>query len=728
MATREERIRVAIVGATEGARDLDRLGKATDRLGGEFTELGRDAAKLDTKLDELRGTQRELAAEFARTGDAAVGQKLKAATAEIATAVTARKALVGDIEDALDEADRAAQRRAKDDQRRRSEAVKSAQRAAKQLAAAAKAAADEHDRQMSRITDRLKSAAGAGLGGARVVGGAGAAAAGLASLAGPAVSGMVAFGKAAVVAGKAVAGLAPLAATLPALAAGFALVVGTAKMAGPAIGKELSPIAEAFTGIQDKIGQIASKGLRDLSKEFVRVNFPAISKAMQDIAGDMNTVLRVVGKWINSASGQQMIRDITEATAAATDKLDGRVARLAISFGELVKRVGPRAITGAADALAKLAESTIKWLDSIDGSDIDGAMKSLGGWGQKAKDVFNVLKDVGSWMADNEGKVKAFSNVIAGLAIVVGAATGNVFAVLAGGASLAINNWDGLKKSVGGTGDAFKKIAQDQHVKGIFQSIREGWKGFVDSFREVIDNGGLREKWKGLVDSLKEAWDEWGPIIKAWWDGVGKPVLSALGALAGGVLLALVDYFRNVADTMTIVGKGFKMMWDIASAVFGAILGAAQIAFGWLPGIGPKLDKAVKDFESFRDRVNGALDGIDDEEINVTVRYREKGRALGISNDFQSGIGGRAHGGPVQAGRPYIVGEDGPELITPNRSGHVWTAAQTASMLSGGGGQTVHRLIVEDTSGRVLLDKILNAGLGTQLMKMRRSGDLPSLA
>lgn len=45
----------------------------------------------------------------------------------------------------------------------------------------------------------------------------------------------------------------------------------------------------------------------------------------------------------------------------------------------------------------------------------------------------------------------------------------------------------------------------------------------------------------------------------------------------------------------------------------------------------------------------------------------------------------RAAGGPVRAGTPYLVGENGPELVTFGASGMVHNAAQTAAMLSSGG-------------------------------------------
>ena len=35
--------------------------------------------------------------------------------------------------------------------------------------------------------------------------------------------------------------------------------------------------------------------------------------------------------------------------------------------------------------------------------------------------------------------------------------------------------------------------------------------------------------------------------------------------------------------------------------------------------------------------------------------------------------GSRAQGGPVQAGKPYVVGEEGPEIIIPKSDGNVLT-------------------------------------------------------
>lgn len=63
------------------------------------------------------------------------------------------------------------------------------------------------------------------------------------------------------------------------------------------------------------------------------------------------------------------------------------------------------------------------------------------------------------------------------------------------------------------------------------------------------------------------------------------------------------------------------------------------------------------------------------------------GKLSGLWSGFKSNVGdwiaGRAAGGPVTGGTPYVVGERGPELFLPGRSGFIVPAQQTASLMSG---------------------------------------------
>ncbi len=54
------------------------------------------------------------------------------------------------------------------------------------------------------------------------------------------------------------------------------------------------------------------------------------------------------------------------------------------------------------------------------------------------------------------------------------------------------------------------------------------------------------------------------------------------------------------------------------------------------------------------------------------------------------GVPGRATGGPVSAGRPYMVGENGPELFVPSNGGRIEQAAR-------GGGRDVRVAIAIQT-------------------------------
>lgn len=62
--------------------------------------------------------------------------------------------------------------------------------------------------------------------------------------------------------------------------------------------------------------------------------------------------------------------------------------------------------------------------------------------------------------------------------------------------------------------------------------------------------------------------------------------------------------------------------------------------------------------------------------------------------------GARADGGPVSAGKAYLVGEEGPELFRPRGAGQIVPAAQTAAMASAQRGGDMTVVIQGATSGR----------------------------
>lgn len=86
------------------------------------------------------------------------------------------------------------------------------------------------------------------------------------------------------------------------------------------------------------------------------------------------------------------------------------------------------------------------------------------------------------------------------------------------------------------------------------------------------------------------------------------------------------------------------------------------------------------DFEAQQRRIKGEFNNeqrrLDEESAANIARILEAAKPASID-------GARRDGGPVKAGGTYLVGEEGPEIVTMRRSGYVHTARETAAMLSG---------------------------------------------
>jgi hypothetical protein len=188
-----------------------------------------------------------------------------------------------------------------------------------------------------------------------------------------------------------------------------------------------------------------------------------------------------------------------------------------------------------------------------------------------------------------------------------------------------------------------------------------------------------------------------------------------LGITFGGILLTMARMGAEWQGAMLTVTTRVVTFWlDLAEKV----LGAATTAFGWIPGVGERLRGAQTEFRTFRDtaerqlaaakagsdslttslragesavgELSSSVRGLDGFTANVNIklnlpRYSES-QIPGTPAWYASRgipVPGRAHGGPVVAGRPYLVGERGPELIVPRTSGTVLTNAQTKQALGG---------------------------------------------
>src|SRR5690606_37319599 len=106
----------------------------------------------------------------------------------------------------------------------------------------------------------------------------------------------------------------------------------------------------------------------------------------------------------------------------------------------------------------------------------------------------------------------------------------------------------------------------------------------------------------------------------------------------------------------------------------------------------------VSGAKSFKDAATDALDQLNARILNMIAEnlmdqlFGKQGDPAGGSTGNWLGTlmgaffgGGKAGGGDVLGGRPYLIGEQGPEMFVPRTAGTVLPAAATAALAGGGG-------------------------------------------
>lgn len=211
-------------------------------------------------------------------------------------------------------------------------------------------------------------------------------------------------------------------------------------------------------------------------------------------------------------------------------------------------------------------------------------------------------------------------------------------------------------------------------------------------------------------------------------DGLWNNVLKPFGSWIGGVL---VGYLKTLAKMWLSMGrfgiKAFTWLLRAAFNAFDGILSAAEKGLGWVPGLGKKIKGARAAFNEFGDATIGKLQRLDAKlkatqdkidgiardrsaTINITTAYTNT-KGFNPTRGRGDEFAGRARGGPVQARRPYVVGEHRPELFVPNVPGMIIPKVPDLSDLTdvdvavgpaGPGGPPLVRVTLPD--GRVLFE------------------------
>lgn len=164
----------------------------------------------------------------------------------------------------------------------------------------------------------------------------------------------------------------------------------------------------------------------------------------------------------------------------------------------------------------------------------------------------------------------------------------------------------------------------------------------------------LREKWQEIQIKML-------PVIDKLWTVIEKKVIP--------VIERFVDWLAS-PEGQAAIDSWVRSIENLVNAI-GDIVGAASSAISWL-------DRLFETAARHPGGVSGAL-----------------------SAYLADKIAGRAHGGPVESGRAFVVGEQGPELFVPNQSGRIVSNDQM-----GGPGVIDNHIYIGDEVVRVVRTEI----------------------
>lgn len=229
-----------------------------------------------------------------------------------------------------------------------------------------------------------------------------------------------------------------------------------------------------------------------------------------------------------------------------------------------------------------------------------------------------------------------------------------------------------------------------------------------------------------MNDFVGFALDEGIPMLQdlAAWVRENKDAIRLFAVTTAEMTLGAVEGFLRLTDA------GLAWHQATSSFIFGVsrsflsfvgtmVRGAAE-AFGWVPGIGPRLQTAAANFTAFERTATQKMDAAEagaqrlragvqaatsvvaglrteisqlkDKDVYVRVHTQttESGRTSVRSTQY------RAHGGPVAAGQPYVVGEYEPELFVPDRPGTILNQSQLRALgVGSSGGELVGDLYLD---------------------------------
>ncbi len=303
-----------------------------------------------------------------------------------------------------------------------------------------------------------------------------------------------------------------------------------------------------------------------------------------------------------------------------------------------------------------------------------------------------------------------------------------------------------ITDSIKGAAEAFSDWIRRSKDSGDLQKWLDKAMETFGKLKDIAVNvgeiiGGVFRASGNEGDSMLDQMISATQSISDWVNGDGQGVISFFSSVFA-LLGQVAPLFSLWSDYFSGISYAAKAAWELITDVFRTAIGlwlgylnvlvqGAAKAFGWIPGIGPKLKAAAAEFEQFKNQVNNSLDNIQDETVNIVYRAIRVGdhtySGAQAGGSYSSGIGGVASGGP--GGSVRQVNEHGHEFVDFTR-GMVYNSNQTkrlraAAAAAGGGGRGDVHLHLDPAAGSNMgaaVASLLGAALSSGQLRLRADG------
>ena len=447
---------------------------------------------------------------------------------------------------------------------------------------------------------------------------------------------------------------------------GMSPIEAITEITNEALGGDLSRLGELFADAQVQQGLRPLIQNLELYRQIRAEAMDAQGVVEDDYLRRLETGAAATERWKNAVESLNIA--IGTALLPALTSLAETLTPIIVKIGELADRYPGlnRAIVVAGAALVALRVAAIAaqfgffWMK---GGLITGAIAGLNG-----------LSGAGRIAA------LAFTPVTAGLKGLRTAMIGYAAAAAAGGHGAALSamgsgllgllnplrlvtaSFHALKLALVGTGIGAIVVAiamAGTWITNNWSGIAEMFSAFGSAFMAAIEP--IRPALAPVIDGVRWLWDTvaglLGPIDEG--DESWRAFGTAAGAAIGGIVAGIVELPGKVAAAIS------EMIARLRA--FGAEMveaGKALMA-ALLEGIKAGAQAVLDYVSSMGSRIKGSITGAASGAWSSIKSY------AGFGDESPVIAGARAAGGPVRAGLPYLVGERGPELFTPNLSGRI---------------------------------------------------------